>query len=170
MNPSNQITAASTSADFKVAASLFREYVASLPFPLDYQGFDHEVANLPGKYVEPAGCILIGWQVEGNNKTPVGCIAMRPLAADSLRPGDIEPVCEMKRMYVKPSGRGTGLGRQLAVQLLDQARRSGYRTMKLDTETTFAAATALYRSLGFFECERYNDDPQPDTIWMRLTL
>ncbi len=164
------ISLATSSADFAFAAELFREYVASLPFPLDYQDFDNEVANLPGKYAQPQGCILIAWQRTGLTPTPVGCIAMRPLDPSSLRVGDIEPVCEMKRMYVRPAARGLRLGRLLAERLLDEARKSGYRMMKLDTETIFTAATTLYRSLGFVECERYNDDPQPDTTWMRLKL
>lgn len=170
MIQSTHISLATSPADLAVAATLFREYVASLPFPLDYQGFDNEVANLPGKYAQPQGCILIAWQRTALNQTPVGCIAMRPLDPSSLRAGDIEPVCEMKRMYVQPAARGLRLGRLLAERLLDEARKSGYRMMKLDTETTFTAATTLYRSLGFVECERYNDDPQPDTIWMRLKL
>ncbi len=170
MRPDYTISAAHTPTDLDAAAGLFREYVASLPFPLDYQGFEHEVANLPGKYAQPQGCILLAWHHEAHNQSPVGCIAMRPLAPESLRDGDLDPVCEMKRMYVKPGARGAGLGRRLALQAIERARRCGYRTMKLDTETTFTAATTLYRSLGFVECERYNDDPQPETIWMRLHL
>ncbi|MFO0858022.1 MAG: GNAT family N-acetyltransferase [Phycisphaerales bacterium] len=170
MIQSAHISLASSPADLANAAVLFREYVASLPFPLDYQDFENEVANLPGKYAQPKGCILIAWQRTGLDQLPVGCIAMRPIDLSSLRAGDIEPVCEMKRMYVKPAARGLRLGRLLAERLLEEARKSGYRMMKLDTETTFTAATTLYRSLGFVECERYNDDPQPDTIWMRLKL
>lgn len=164
------VAPARSHAELAVAAALFREYVTSLPFPLDYQGFEQEVANLPGKYAEPMGCIVLAWRQVDGQSVPVGCIAMRPLATESLRTGDIEPVCEMKRMYVKPSARGTGLGRVLAEQLLTHAKAAGYRMMKLDTESTFVAATTLYRSLGFADCERYNDDPQPDTIWMRLRL
>lgn len=145
---------------------LFREYVASLPFPLDYQGFDAEVASLPGKYAMPGGCILLARR----GGEYVGCIALRPLDASGLRASDVEPVCEMKRMYVRPAGRGLGIGRMLSEELLAFARGAGYRTMKLDTESTFVAATALYRALGFAECERYNDDPQPDTIWMKRAV
>jgi len=150
---------------------LFREYVASLPFALDYQGFDVEVAGLPGKYAGPMGCIVLAiGDAEAANKDWLGCIALRPLDASGLRDGDVGPVCEMKRMYVRPAARGVGLGRELAISLIAFARSAGYASMKLDTESTFVAATALYRSLGFVECERYNDDPQPETIWMRLRL
>jgi GNAT superfamily N-acetyltransferase len=157
--------------DLAAAAALFREYVASLPFPLDYQGFDAEVAALPGKYAQPEGCILLAVRAAASGQLEhVGCIALRPLDPAGLREGDTQPVCEMKRMYVRPAARGLGLGRGLAEELIAFARSAGYRTMKLDTESTFIAATALYRALGFRECERYNDDPQPDTIWMRREL
>jgi GNAT superfamily N-acetyltransferase len=72
----------------------------------------------------------------------------------------------MKRMFVKPAFRGRGIGRLLGEQLIAKARAAGYVLMKLDTETTFVEATALYRSLGFVEVPRYNDDPLEHTIWM----
>jgi GNAT superfamily N-acetyltransferase len=167
-----RIIHARSSEDLAAAAILFREYVASLPFPLDYQGFDAEVAALPGKYAAPSGCILLAWRnlVGRTEGEYLGCIALRPLDPSGLRKGDVAPVCEMKRMYVRPPARGLGAGRLLAEELISFAREAGYRMMKLDTESTFVAATALYRSLGFVECERYNDDPQPETIWMRRAL
>ena len=158
-----ELVPARSNAELAAAAALFREYAASLPFPLDYQGFEEELATLPGKYADPGGVILLARR----QGTYVGCIAMRPLAA---MPGDPAPVCEMKRMYVRPTARGLGLGRSLALALLDHARASGYRMMKLDTESDFVAAVALYRSLGFAEIPRYNDDPMPSTIWMGLPL
>lgn len=166
-----RIVHARSSDDLAAAALLFREYVASLPFPLDYQGFDAEVAALPGKYAPPTGCILLAVRVIALGQIEhLGCIALRPLDPSGTRPGDVQPVCEMKRMYVRPVARGLGVGRALAEELIAFAQSAGYRTMKLDTESTFIAATALYRALGFRECERYNDDPQPDTIWMKLVL
>ena len=146
-----------------LAADLFREYARSLPFPLDYQGFEEELSSLPGKYAPPAGIILIAT----HNDVPVGCIAMRPLAP---MPGDPSPVCEMKRMYVRPTARGLHLGRQLAERLLAHARAAGYAMMKLDTESDFIPAVTLYRSLGFVECPDYNGDPMPNTLWMSKLL
>lgn len=157
------IRAADSPADLDAARELFREYAASLPFSLDYQGFDTELAALPGKYAPPGGRILLAWE----GSTPLGCIAVRPLAALD---DDAAPVCEMKRMYVRPTARGLGVGRALGKELLRVARAAGYATMKLDTESDFAAAVALYRSLGFAECPRYNDDPMPNTIWMSIML
>ena len=145
--------------ELAIAADLFREYARSLPFPLDYQGFEEELASLPGKYAPPAGVILIATHAA----EPVGCIAMRHL--DPM-PGDPTPVCEMKRMYVRPTARGLGLGRLLATTLLDHARAAGYTMMKLDSEATFTPALTLYRSLGFSDCPDYNNDPMPNTVWM----
>lgn len=163
MNPSPVIHEAHTAADLAVAASLFREYARSLPFPLDYQGFEEELSSLPGKYAPPAGVILLAY----HRGEPVGCIAMRPIAS---MPGDPEPVCEMKRMYVRPGARGLKLGRLLAESLLDHARRAGYSLMKLDTESDFIPAVTLYRSLGFADCPDYNGDPMPNTLWMSRRL
>ena len=95
-----------------------------------------------------------------------GCIALRALP-------EIGPhICEMKRMYVRPQFRGRHIGRLLAERLLDEARAAGYTLMKLDTNTApkFAPAIALYRSLGFVECERYNADPDPKTLWFEKRL
>lgn len=157
------ILAARSPDEVAAAAALFREYAGSLPFPLDYQGFEDELASLPGKYADPAGVILLAHHLG----RPVGCIALRPIPA---MPGDPTPVCEMKRMYVRPGARGLGLGRRLAAALLDHARARGYRMMKLDTESDFTAAVALYRSLGFSDIPRYNDDPMPNTLWMGRPL
>lgn len=168
VNPRVRVLAAVSPADIAHAAVLMREYAASLPFPLDYQGFESEVQALPGKYAPPQGCILLA-RVD-TQQEPVGCIAMRALDASGYRVGDARPACEMKRMYVRPGARGLGVGRALAIELVARARDAGYAMMKLDTERTFIAATALYRDLGFVEIPRYNDDPQPDTMWMGLVL
>ena len=100
----------------------------------------------------------------GTASAAIGCIALRPL--DNLGP----EVCELKRMYVRPAHRGTGLGRLLCQAVIDRARAAGYTVMKLDTDATFAAAIGLYRSMGFVECERYNDDPMEDTLWFEKKL
>jgi GNAT superfamily N-acetyltransferase len=146
--------------------SLCKQYAAGLPFSLCFQGFEAELAGLPGAYAPPSGCMLLAL-LDGQ---PVGCIAMRPLAPSGYLEGDARPACEMKRMFVQPAARGLGIGRMLALALLRRASSAGYRQMKLDTETTFVEATALYRALGFAEVPRYNDDPLEHTIWMSLAL
>ena len=161
----------------EVARELFAEYATSIAdvagCSLQHQRFDAELAGLPGLYTPPRGCILVAQVPEGSGGADVpsargiasaGCIALRPLAA--LGPG----VCELKRMYVRPAFRGTGLGRALGERVIAFARAAGYTAMKLDTSTSMHAAIRLYTSLGFVPCERYNDDPMGDTLWFERRL
>ncbi len=164
------IVRAENAAHWGVAASLFREYASTLPasaqLSLRHQGFDAELAELPGKYAEPRGCILLA--ILGADA--VGVVALRPLDPSGVRDRDPTPICEMKRMYVQPRARGLGAGRALAAALLEYARTAGYKMMKLDTEPDFLAAVTLYRSLGFVDIQRYNDDPVSCTLWMGRAL
>lgn len=157
-------------ADMPVAAELFREYTASIAHicaaSFAQQNIEQELRTLPGKYAEPAGCILLAWDSEG---VPIGCVALRPIeAAGHDRAG--ERVCEMKRLYTRPAARGLGAGRRLCEELIAFARGAGYTLMKLDTEPELAAACALYRGLGFVEIPRYNDDPKEQTLYLGLRL
>jgi GNAT superfamily N-acetyltransferase len=150
---------AATPDDIGSVRALFREYAASLPFSLCFQGFEDELATLPGKYAAPAGRLLLAF--DGPERAPVGCIALRPLQAG---------ICEMKRLFVRPSHRSRGLGRLLCQRLIEEARVAGYRTMRLDTSADMIPAQRLYASLGFRPIPRYNDDPLEDTIFMELNL
>jgi ribosomal protein S18 acetylase RimI-like enzyme len=145
--------------DFPALTQLFRAYAASLPIDLGYQGFDDELAALPGKYAPPTGALLIARAADG---APLGCVAMRPLEEAGA--------CEMKRLYVAPEGRGLGLGKQLALAIIDAARAAGYREMRLDTLASMHEAQALYRSLGFTEIAPYYASPIENTVFMRLRL
>ena len=136
---------------------LFEEYQRDLGVDLCFQGFARELASLPGDYAPPRGRLLIARDAG----EPVGCVALRPL-------GDAD--CEMKRMYVRPSHRGSGLGRALAERIVAEARALGYRNMKLDTLPRLEAAMALYRSLGFVEAARYNDTPVEGVRYFALGL
>jgi putative acetyltransferase len=136
--------------DVEHVRQLFREYAADLGDRARYLvGFDDEVAGLPFGYE----VILLA--------DAVGCVALKRLD---------EGACEMKRLYVTPSARGTGAGRALVVAAIEQARGLGYRVMRLDALPTMAAAQGLYRSLGFEEIGRYNDNPGPDVRFMELAL
>jgi len=145
---------------------LCRAYASSLPSigqSLLYQGFEREMETLPGMYGPPRGCILLAIEAE----RAVGCVALRPLADEALPPG---AVCEMKRMYVEASQRGRGLGHALGAAIVAEARRIGYRLMRLDTDTEMPAAIAVYRRLGFRARPPYNADPSPCTLWFELDL
>jgi ribosomal protein S18 acetylase RimI-like enzyme len=143
--------------DRATVAMLFREYVASLAEDISFQNVDDEVATLPGKYARPAGVVLIA----RDGADAVGAVAYR-----MVEPG----VCEMKRLYVRPAFRGTGLGRELANELIADARLRGYRTMLLDTLASMASARALYRDLGFARVAPYYDNPLPGVMYMALEL
>lgn len=144
--------------DLPALTQLFRAYAASLPIDLGYQGFDDELAALPGKYAAPDGALLIARDANG---AALGCVAMRP-----LEPG----VCEMKRLYVAPEGRGQGLGLQLARAIIEAARARGYAEMRLDTLASMGQAQALYRRLGFTEIGAYYATPIAGTVFMSLKL
>jgi ribosomal protein S18 acetylase RimI-like enzyme len=143
--------------DRALVEALFREYVASLAEDISFQNVDDELACLPGKYARPTGVILIAR--EGDDAA--GAVAYR-----MIEPG----VCEMKRLYVRPSWRGTGLGRELANELIEDARTRGYRTMLLDTLASMQSARALYRDLGFVSVAPYYDNPLPGVMYMVLDL
>ncbi|MEZ5971167.1 MAG: GNAT family N-acetyltransferase [Hyphomonadaceae bacterium] len=136
---------------------LFRAYAQALPIDLGYQNFDDEFASLPGKYAPPPGAFLIA-RAAG---AALGCVAMRP-----LEPG----VCEMKRLYVAQEGRGRGLGKQLALAIIEAARAAGCREMRLDTLASMREAQGLYRSPRFVEIGAYYETPVADTVFMSLTL
>ena len=143
--------------DRDTALSLFREYVASLGVDIGFQGVEDELATLPGKYARPGGVVLIARQ--GEDAAGIG--AYRP-----FEPG----IAEMKRLYVRPDWRGTGLGRELAEELIEDARAQGYRGMLLDTLATMDAAKKLYLSLGFRPVAPYYDNPLSGVTFMALEL
>jgi ribosomal protein S18 acetylase RimI-like enzyme len=148
-----------TDFDIPVVRALFQDYAASLGIDLGYQGFDAELAALPGAYAPPAGALLLAVSPRAE---PLGCVAIRPLT---------EPdTCEMKRLYAAPQARGCGVGRALAVAAMDAARQAGYRVMFLDTLPTMGTAQALYRGLGFETTPPYYDSPIAGTLFMRKLL
>ena len=158
--------------DVERARALFVEYAQWLKVDLCFQGFDRELANLPGAYVPPRGRLLLA----GGSDTAFGCIALRPLDPGSACGGVVAAAMaeimagEVKRLYVQPARRGEGWGERLAQALVGQARAIGYRELKLDTLEWMTAARALYAGLGFRECAPYYENPLAGVVYMSLTL
>lgn len=151
------IASAEGAAELETLRELFREYQQWLDVDLCFQGFEAELAGLPGAYVPPRGGLWLA-RVEGQ---VAGCIALRPLEAG---------LCEMKRLWIRPDFRGLGLGRRLAETAIRAARAGGYEAMCLDTLGNMAEAHALYESLGFREIPAYYDNPLEDVRYLRLEL
>jgi putative acetyltransferase len=140
------------------ARELFLQYAESLGFSLCFQGFDNELAGLPGEYAPPDGRLLLA-ECEGQL---AGCVALHRLGSD---------VCEMKRLYLRPVFRGKGLGRALAERIIAEARQIGYQRMRLDTvEPVMKDALAMYRKLGFKEISPYRTNPIAGAKYMELEL
>lgn len=137
--------------------ALFREYEAFLGVDLCFQGFEDELAGLPGKYAPPGGALFLA--LEGTQVA--GCVALRRFG---------EGVCEMKRLFVRPQFKGRGFGKRLAARVVDEAVRLGYATMLLDTLDRLDAAMGIYRSLGFVQTEAYYPNPLPGVVYWRLEL
>jgi GNAT superfamily N-acetyltransferase len=146
--------------DIAEAAVLFREYADWLGIDLSFQGFEAELASLPGKYAPPSGELMLAWSTTGET---LGCVAMRPLEGTM--------VCEMKRLYVRPAARGLGIGVALVEAIIGCAQELGYAEMKLDTLAGMQEAFALYKRFGFREIPAYYRNPVPGTVYLgkRLT-
>lgn len=130
--------------------SAFRDYLA-------LQNYDEELAHLEQKYGQPWGRLYLAL-CDG---TPAGCIGLRKIDEQS---------CEMKRLYVRPQFRDAHIGGQLVQRVIDDAREIGYSHMLLDTFPFLDSAIRMYRALGFYDIERYNDNPIEDSVYLKLDL
>jgi len=143
--------------DLPVVRELFGEYGQTLGVDLSFQGFDQELATLPGKYAPPHGMVIIA----RSDGKPCGCVAMRRID---------EWTCEMKRLYVRPESRGLRVGGELVRRIIQSAELRGYQYMRLDTLPSMTSAVSLYRSSGFQEIEPYIYNPIPGALFMEKRL
>lgn len=153
---STEIIVASTPQHLDIVRSLFIEYADSLQIDLCFQNFKEELTTLPGAYAAPKGRLFLAGLPAG-----AGCVAVRPI--DAL-------TCEMKRLYVRPNFRRSGLGRRLASCAVQAGRELGYKRMRLDTLSSMTAAISLYHSLGFIKIAPYYHNPNACAVFMEKDL
>lgn len=140
------------------AAALFREYEAWLGLDLCFQGFEAEVASLPGKYAAPDGRLYLAY----SDGELAGCIALRKIEDD---------VCEMKRLFVREDFRGQGIGVSLIETVIADARKIGYWALRLDTfPPKMGKAVSLYKAYGFRPIDAYYDNPNDGVLFMEMSL
>jgi putative acetyltransferase len=152
-----KIVRARSGHDIEEVRKLLTEYSNSLDFDLSFQDFDRELADLPGEYSTPWGEILIAKLA----RNVAGMVALRRLGNN---------LCEMKRLYVRPSFRGKGIGKILAESIIREARQIGYRKMRLDTVPSMVEAIRVYDALGFKRIKPYTFNPVEGALYMELTL
>jgi putative acetyltransferase len=148
---------ASGPGDVAAIRALFLEYADWLGEDLCFQGFEGELAGLPGDYSGSQGRLFIA----GPAEHAAGCIALRPFDAETG---------EIKRLYVRPAHRGSGLGAQLATLAVESGRRAGYRRLVLDTLDRMDSAVRLYEKLGFRPIPAYYNNPIPGALYFELLM
>ena len=147
-----------TPEQIETIRSLFVEYQQWLNFSLCFQGFDQELASLPGKYTPPKGRLYLAEY----NGAVAGCIALRPMHEEGM--------CEMKRLFVREQFRGKGIGKILTEKIIADAKKIGYSAMRLDTLQRIETARSLYKKLGFTVIPAYYNNPMDEVVYMELKL
>ena len=140
-----------------MAQSLLREYWHSFGFDPSFQNFDLEISDLPGNYALPMGRMALALFED----EPAGFIALRQLDAHRA---------EAKRLYVRESFRGRGIGQGLLNWLILEARGAGYRELLCDTMPSMLGALRTYQRFGFLPVGPYASNPTPGAIYLSLNL
>lgn len=130
-----------------------KEYYAELGRRFK-QGFDVSLSRDPDAkdMRRPRG----GFIVAMSDTLPIGCVGLK---------GTNHLYAEIKRLWVAPSARGLGLGKRLMEAAEDAARTLGIALLRLDTNSALPEAGQLYRTTGWREIPRFNDDPYPDLFF-----
>jgi putative acetyltransferase len=146
-----------TESQFNDAIGLFQEYANSLNISLAFQKFEEELNIIHSMYGSPSGCLLLVYE----QQLPIACAAYRKIG---------EGICELKRMYIKPSYRGKGIGQKLLDLLCTRAKLNGYASMRLDTLDSMLPAIKLYTNNGFYTIEAYYHNPNEGVVYMEKSL
>lgn len=152
-----EIKPVTTKEESEIIIDLFGKYINEVNLNLDFQGFEDELKELPGKYDSPGGIIYLALIAQ----KPVGCIAVKPLFKNDS---------EMKRLYIKPDYRGMGISSKLTEYAINFAREYGYDNMYLDTLASMTPAIKLYKKHGFIETKPYYHNPLDNVVYMKLDL
>lgn len=141
-----QVLIAACQEIFQVSEALIRQYDSM-----------SDIGNVHKYYFNNKGTFLVLM----DSDRVVGSGAVRRLSNE---------ICELKRMWFLPAYRGKGLGLKMAEMLLEFAKTANYQTIRLDTADAQkqASAVKLYKKLGFYSIERYNDGPC--TVFMEKRL
>ena len=146
-----------TASDLPLVRALFREYEASIDAQYCFQSFEAELADLPGYYAAPGGCLLIA----RSGETAAGCVALRRLEDKSG---------EVKRFFVREHYQGAGLGAELMTRLIANAQNAGFESLVLETLPTMRSANGLYERLGFVRRSAYHRNSAPGITHLSLSL
>jgi len=152
-----QLIEVSKTEDIQIVRELFGEYAVAIDVDLTFQNFEQELIHIAEMYMPPKGALLLA-KHEG---APAGCVGLRRI--NTRR-------CEMKRLYVRPTFRGKGIGNALCRKIISKGRQLGYREMLLDTLSSMMGAQKLYRTHGFKETVPYYHNPLPEAQYFRLIL
>lgn len=161
------ISQVNSEAEIVAVRELMREY-ATWAFTLvpgsnkapAWEGFDEELATLPGVYAPPAGRLLLAMQ----DGQPAGCVCLK---------GHDATTSELKRLYVRPTFRGQNIGQQLVKMLIEEARQSRYQRIVLDSHISMEKAHAIYQEVGFRLASAPDDFPEnlkPIVVFMECDL
>jgi GNAT superfamily N-acetyltransferase len=161
------ISQANSEAEILAVQELMREY-ATWAFTLvpgsdkspAWEGFDKELATLPGVYAPPAGRLLLAMQ----DGQPAGCVCLK---------GHDATTSELKRLYVRPTFRGQNIGQQLVKMLVEEARQSGCQRIVLDSHSSMEKAHAIYQEAGFrlvSAPDNFPENLKPIVVFMECDL
>ncbi|MDW3190833.1 MAG: GNAT family N-acetyltransferase [Cytophagales bacterium] len=142
---------------FQLAVDLFKEYADQIETDLSFQNFDEEMENIEHQYSKPWGTLYLIYQKEAL----AGCFAIRKFEST---------ICELKRMYLRTSARGSGLGKTMLLEAIEAAKSMQYQKMRLDTLPTMKPAIELYQKVGFYEIDPYRFNPIPDSKFFEIDL